>query len=101
LKYKKTKKKYANLVFSTTFILIQEFSLFIQKAEREGDIETEKIVNQATFRQRQREGKKKEVKEDRHNIVSINRMVVPLKIQAAGPEKSVVIIDCSKVCLGL
>jgi hypothetical protein len=88
--------------FQAFFILVQEFSLFIQKAERDGDLETEKIVNQVTFRQTsERREKKKGVKEHRHHIVSIDRMVVPLKIQAAGPEKSEVIIDCSEVCLGL
>jgi hypothetical protein len=50
--------------FQAFFILVQEFSLFIQKAERDGDLETEKIVNQVTFRQtsERREKKKKELK---------------------------------------
>jgi hypothetical protein len=49
--------------FQAFFILVQEFSLFIQKAERDGDLETEKIVNQVTFRQTsERREKKKELK---------------------------------------
>jgi hypothetical protein len=45
--------------FQAFFILVQEFSLFIQKAERDGDLETEKIVNQVTFRQTSERREKK------------------------------------------